>query len=163
MDIFTEQLVTKRKSTKSTTLKILTIIAIVVLILIVLVFGFITQIYSICLLLALGIGFGGYYLTSLYSVEFEYIVTNGDIDFDKITNKSSRKRLLTINAKEFTAFGEYSDDMDRKNIDSFLDVCGNEEPRYYADFKHNKYNRTRIVFTPNDAVLSAIKPFIRRI
>ena len=45
--------------------------------------------------------FGAYYLISNMNIEYEYIVTNGEIDVDKIMAKRRRKRLLTANARTF--------------------------------------------------------------
>ena len=45
-----------------------------------------------------------YRINTSFDVEYEYILTNGELDIDKITNKRRRKRLMTIHCKSFTAF-----------------------------------------------------------
>lgn len=40
--------------------------------------------------------YGGYILITNMSVEYEYIVTNGEMDIDKIIAKRRRKRLITV-------------------------------------------------------------------
>lgn len=43
------------------------------------------------------------------SVEYEYIVTNGEMDIDKIIAKRRRKRLITVNARTFERFGPFKE------------------------------------------------------
>ena len=56
---------------------------------------------SLNLLLIFGILFGAFKLSTLFNVEYEYIITNGTLDIDKITNRSARKRILTLSFLRF--------------------------------------------------------------
>ena len=44
-----------------------------------------------------------YYIITLRNIEYEYAVTNGDLDIDIIINQSKRKRLFSASCKEFEA------------------------------------------------------------
>ena len=50
---------------------------------------------SILALLCIGVIYGAFWLSKRLSVEYEYIVTNGTLDVDKIIARSSRKRELS--------------------------------------------------------------------
>ncbi|MCR5816029.1 MAG: DUF6106 family protein, partial [Ruminococcus sp.] len=47
------------------------------------------------LILAGGALFLAYYMTTSFDNEYEYLLTNGEMDFDKIIAQRSRKRLIT--------------------------------------------------------------------
>ena len=42
--------------------------------------------------------YGAYYINCSFNVEFEYILTNGELDIDKISNKKRRKRGIFKNS-----------------------------------------------------------------
>lgn len=56
---------------------------------------------SIGLFLAAGIGYGAWYLLGQRNVEFEYALTNGELDIDRIVARRRRKRIFSAHAKEF--------------------------------------------------------------
>ena len=61
------------------------------------------------LLLAVGAGYGTYFLVTTSYVEYEYAFTNGELDVDKIIAKKKRSSLVSINVSSFSDFGKYSD------------------------------------------------------
>ena len=92
MDTFFEQIIAIRKSGKEISLIILIWLA--VLLLSAAAFLFLG---TLGLIIIFGIGYGAWWLSSKFNVEYEYIVTNDTLDIDKIINKSSRKRVSSIN------------------------------------------------------------------
>lgn len=56
------------------------------------------------LLLVCGVAYGAYRLLQRFFVEFEYSVTNGELDVDCIVARRKRKRLLTVHARNFEYF-----------------------------------------------------------
>ena len=56
-----------------------------------------------------GVVYGLYWVISSRSVEYEYSITNGDIAVDKITNRRSRKRLTSFDAKAIEEMGKYTE------------------------------------------------------
>lgn len=109
--------------------------------------------------------FGAYYLISNMNIEYEYIITNGEIDVDKIMAKRRRKRLLTANARTFEAFGPYrAQEHAGSEYTSrvYAAESTDENNAYYAVFTHVKLGKTLLVFTPDDRVLEALKKYIPR-
>lgn len=162
MDIFTEQMVKKTKTATDSVIKglmiFLTVILTAVILLISLMLG--SAILSIGVLLIAGIIYGCYYLIKQRNIEYEYILTNGEIDVDKIINQSKRKRLLTVKVSDFENFGALSGAPEAEQKAVFFTV-GGECEQYYADFKHSKYGNVRWIFSPDEKMLNAIKPYLK--
>ncbi|MCM1022865.1 MAG: hypothetical protein NC395_02255 [Prevotella sp.] len=166
MDVFVEQIVKKSASGKDTALKLLIGIGIGVLSAVcVFVFLFIIPFPGMGLLLVAGIFYGGYYLLTGLDCEYEYIVTNGEIDVDKIIAKRKRVRLVTAKASLFEAFGEYDENSpmpaDGVTVVHAAGYSDAEDAKnYYADFKHASAGNVRLIFTPEKRVVDAIVPFM---
>lgn len=169
MDIFVEQIVKKETSGKDWALRVLIGIGIGVLSAVSLfIFFFMLPIPMAGLLLVCGICFGGYHLMTGLDCEYEYIVTNGEIDFDKIVAKRKRSRLITAKVSTFEAFGEYTENTPAPGsgvtIVSAVGIneFGGDTKPYYADFRHASAGNVRVIFTPEEKVIDAIVPFLPR-
>lgn len=168
MDIFVEQIVKKTASGKDWALRVLIGIAMGVLSAAALfIFFFILPIPAAGLLLVAGIFWGGYRLITNSDCEYEYIVTNGEIDIDKIIAKRKRVRLITAKASTFEAFGEYENAPEVESGVTVVSAAGVNESEadtkmYYADFKHPSAGNVRLIFTPEERVIDAIYPFLPR-
>ena len=89
-----------------------------------------------------------------FRTEYEYTFTNGELDIDKIIAKKKRSEMLTVNVRKFTAFGKYEDGMEETEDMTILLVSDNiASHEYYADFEHEDYGKTRLVFCPNEKML----------
>jgi len=95
-DVFKEQLVAKKRTIKDYILVILIMLVAIVLLLFV-----IPMLGTFSLLAVALILFGTYWLIQRFDIEYEYILTNDELDVDKIIGKSKRKKLLTVSVKEF--------------------------------------------------------------
>jgi hypothetical protein len=149
LDIFIEQLVTARKSPKRLVLKLLSIILPVLAGLSIMLF---TSIHFLAFTLLLFIGFCwlAWYLSGLQNIEYEYSLTNNDLDIDKITAKRSRKRLITIKVTTFTDYRKADgDDSTGENV-KLVDVSGQTGDVYIADCSHDKIGKIELRFTPNE-------------
>ncbi len=167
MDIFVEQIVKKPVAGKDLALKILIGAGTAVLAAAcIFVFLFIIPFAGLGLLILFGICYGGYVLLTNLDCEYEYIVTNGDIDVDKIIAKRKRVRLITAKAPAFEAFGEYTDSVPpAAEGATVVNAVGLNESEadtktYYADFKHAAAGEVRLIFTPEQKVVEAIMPFL---
>ncbi len=110
--------------------------------------------------------YGGYYLLTGLNVEYEYAVTNNELDVDKIIAQRKRTHLITVDIGSFEAFGELTEEVeDKPNATLVLCSDNRGEGEYYADLVTEDYGETRIVFTPNDkvtdAVMAALSPQLR--
>lgn len=110
MDFFNENLVQRRKTGKDVAIIIgiilLGIVLTCALLLFLLGMPIVGQFF---LLLIAGVWFLAYRLISGRKVEFEYIVTNSDMDVDKIVAKRKRTRILSLNAKEIEVMAPVND------------------------------------------------------
>ena len=164
MDVFIEHLVKKRPTGVDTAKKIGIVLAVILLLLICFTIGF-AFIGPLAILIACGACYGAYWLISGMSVEYEYILTNGEIDVDKIVAQRKRKRLVTVSAKTFDGFGPYkAAEHANRNYDSRILACESEDApgTYYATFQHSTLGRSILVFNPDDRIINGVKQFLPR-
>lgn len=165
MDNFSEQLVVRNESTGDRTVKICVTLGIVLLVLFIIVIAVALSesfplVFSIAILLSSGCIYGLYrYITGTY-IEYEYAVTNGEMDIDKITGKRKRRRMISLDVSKVEAFGKMSQAGEPGNVTTVLASARNADEDYYADFMHDDYGKVRLIFTPNEKTLNAIYPFL---
>ena len=93
--------------------------------------------------------------------EFEYLYFNGDIDIDRITAKSTRKRLLSMKAANVTRFGIYRDAV-KSNVpfDMVLDVTSGYNTGNQICFlvtRERNYGTVLLIFEPKEEILNDMK------
>ncbi|MGN0623587.1 MAG: DUF6106 family protein [Oscillospiraceae bacterium] len=164
MDIFKEQIVRKLPSKNESVSRFLIILAAVALAMMCFLFTFGTQFVLFGILFAGFVLYGGYYLVTNFDVEYEYILTNGEMDFDKITAQRSRKRLCTVRFGAAEAFGVADDSADTANADTYVKATAEdpEQTDYYVRLKHKSLGDTVVYFTPTEEMLELIKPYLPR-
>ncbi len=113
-DVF-EEILISRKKTGADTAKKIGMIAVVVLIAAV---GVLFM--PLLLIVALLAGFGAYYLMQNLDIEYEYQYVNGDIDVDKIMNKSRRKKAGSYDLANL----EYIAPSSSHELDSYMQRGG---------------------------------------
>ena len=159
MDTFFEQIVAIRKNGKS----IACLIGIWLLALIISALLFLTMILgSLTLLVIAGVIYGAFKLSGFFNIEYEYIVTNGTFDVDKIINKSSRKRIMSFEISNVSRLEKYNSvavqNIDKKKIIIACDPC-NEAAYLLVSEKEGK-GAQYLVFAPNDKMKSAVVKFL---
>ncbi len=162
MDNFAEYMVKKRPDSRDNA-KRAGIIALAVVLCAASVFlVFVTHIPFI-LLITCAIIYGAYFLITGTSVEYEYAVTNGEMDVDKIIARRKRVHLITVSTAKFDAYGEMTDAVP-DDPDRTIVLCSDNtgEGEFYADLETEEYGATRIIFTPNEAVQEAINATLPR-
>lgn len=158
MDVFCEYIVKVKKNPVELTISALGIILAVILLGFSLFFLF-TPFSSFVLLIDAGVVYGAYILITHFNVEYEYILTNGDIDIDKITAKRKRKRVLSFSTKEFEIVAPYKQGENYTNV---LDLgTRNYENAYYAVFSKDGQKKT-LVFNPPQKMIEAMKTYSPR-
>lgn len=86
MDTFVEQIVAKKKGAKEIAVIAGTIFLIVVLVFVLFMFlGYFSLVIDMLLI------YGAWWLITSQNIEYEYSVTNGDIDIDQIIAQRKRK------------------------------------------------------------------------
>lgn len=155
MDSFGEQLV-KRQITSADILKRVGLILGGLLIATALMtISFVTRIYVLNML-AVGVIFGMVWLLTGMGCEYEYIVTNQDLDIDKIMGKRKRKRLITIKLETVEDLGVYdgSQGSDVQATVIASDATGINA--WYLIAKHKNHGRTMLIFSPDDRTVQLI-------
>ena len=157
MDTFFEQIVAVRKTAKS----LLGLFGIWLLALIISIAAFLF-LGSFGLLFVAGAIFGAYKLSGFFSIEYEYIITNGEMDIDKIIAKSSRKRMANFNLAKVETVEKFNiAAKPAGNFEKTVIACnGDEDNAYYMIVSEEGKGRTLIVFAPDDRIKGAIVKFI---
>ncbi len=165
MDIFCEYIVKKKKET-SDYLKILGVIvgALLVSYLIVgAIYSFLTFLAGFSFVFVIGVFYYAYKLIRNSSIEYEYILTNNELDIDKIIAKSARKRMLTVNFREIELCANIHDESKSAEYNNIADKTllkyygeKDAENVYFVDFYDGNKN-VRLLFQPNEKIINGIK------
>lgn len=172
MDVFSETLV-KRKFNKQERKKIKILFATLLICSVV----FILLVPAVALLLKVG----GIITVSLiaYAViiflvwrtlkkmqlEYEYIIVNDTLDIDEIVAQKKRSRLITIELKTVEAAGRYTKgQFEGRAFETVIHAEKNVEghDNFYITLSHPTAHRTLLVFTPDEAMLSALHKTLPR-
>ena len=159
MDVFNEQIVKIKNGAKNISLKILLWLA--ALLLVFLTFLFIDYLNTIAIIIIGGLFYGAYKLSSRLNVEYEYILTNGELDVDKIVAQSTRRRMVTIKCSDIEKVGKYSAGL--KTHGKFLMCCNPSENAFYVLARDTKNEAVCLVMEPNDKMKNGIKGYLPRI
>lgn len=158
MDVFIEKIVQKKKDLKDIALSVLIWIAAVIISFIAIMF-----LSSFGVLIAGGAMYGAWYLTTSFSLEFEYILTNGEIDVDKIIARRKRKRIITVNSRQFEIFApyiqKYQNEYNSQTIkEKIYALSSIDSPdAYFAIFDHKETGKTLLVFEPDERMINNFK------
>lgn len=159
MDTFFEQIIPIKKTGAT----IASIIGIWFAALILCVVCFFISLYTaLGLLLIAGTIYGAFKLSTLFNVEYEYIVTNGTMDIDKITNKSSRKRMLSFELPNVTRLEKYNASaLNNVNAKSVVFACNATDPNaYFMVAEKEGKGASYLVFSPDERIKEACIKFI---
>ena len=165
-DIFIEHMVVKKKNAADNAVRALYVLAFV------LVNLMLFMVSVLFILLPAGLIGGGWLLMVLIRnqrVEFEYIVTNGIIDVDKISGRSKRKRLESLDCRNFEILAQMSE-WHFKPYENFkfvktLDASSGEDNpnRYFAVCPAKQGGKMLFIFEPNEKMIDAFKIYISRV
>lgn len=150
MDSFCEQIVKKKMGVKEWAIILLTVV--VGLVLIVASWLFITQLFVFALA---GICYGGYWLITAQSSEFEYCVTNGSIDVDRIIARRKRVRMVAVSGHKLETLRPLDMADLNKKYDRRVMVAPsmNEEGLWTFTYRSKRNGYTLVVFQPDNRVL----------
>ena len=159
MDIFKEQIVKIKRTPASFMLSVLIWFAAMALTAVLIVF-----LHELAVLIAFALFYGSIHLTQRFNVEYEYILTNGELDVDKILAQRTRTRLFTLKCSDIEAVGKYTNGM-KLNENGTVYMCCNpdDEDAYFFRARDKKGKPLCIVMAPNEKMKEAIKPYLSRI
>lgn len=154
MDNIAEQLVEKRRTGADTAKKILVSAAALILasfFMYLAMMGMLTMV-----IFAVAILGGGVWLLGSFNIEYEYIVTNNEMDIDKIIGRRKRKRMITVDISSAEEFAPYPANHDVAADATVHAYSGSETDAYYLVVNHSGYGRVKLIFNPNERIREAI-------
>lgn len=104
---------------------------------------------------------------TLMNVEYEYAVTNGEVDIDKIIAQRRRKHIITVDARDFEYFaplsGEHKAVFNRQDYARKIDVFSAPDASniYFAYFFKNG-EKIRLAFQPTERMIEDFERFVPR-
>lgn len=166
MDLYTEQLYRKRKSPLEWMLQGLVFVACIAgSVVIIMFFSALSQAFGLMagtVIVAILAYFAfKYQWFQQFDKEYEYLYFNGDIDFDRITAKATRKRIISMKAKDVTRFGVYRESV-KSNVpfDKIIDVTSGYETENtvcYLVFRHREKGNVLLIWEPKKEILDDMK------
>ena len=158
MDTFIEQIVVKKKDGKENAIVFAVLIGVGVLCGVAWTF-LAAGLLPFAVLIFGGACYGGWWLVTAQNKEFEYCVTNGDIDIDEIIGRRKRNRLVSVAGRKIQTAGKY-DEMYWKThpVDRLVMAAPSlkEDGLYCFSYRSKKRGHTLVVFKPNDRVKEAL-------
>ncbi len=159
MDIFCEYLVEKKSMSDNLKRWGLTLLCVVVCILslYLCLFKFAGYLWLVPPIWGIAI-YGTVILRRNYSLEYEYIFTNGQLDIDVIKGRARRKNLVSILCRNIQYMAPYNGEntSNREIIDTIYDE--KRRGKYYADFSQGGV-AYRLLFQPPEKILSNMKKY----
>lgn len=160
-DIFKEQLVAREKGAKERAMMAGILVAALAAIGI---SSLLPVISDFMFFAAAAILVGAFMLLQRFNVEYEYILTNKDLDIDRILNKAKRKRVVSLNVSEFELVAPLSDQASAQAFASCSETIdcssGKHKANTYGGIYIRDGKRVKLVFEPEETILSGIRQFI---
>ena len=159
MDTFFEQIISIKKTGKT----VAALIGIWLAAFVVCFLLFFTGFFGVLtFLLIAGVIYGAFKLSCLLNIEYEYIVTNGTMDIDKIINKSSRKRLISFELQTVSRIERYNPALlNSVNSKDVLIACNKDDANAYLMVSSTEGKNTNyLVFAPDERLRSAVVKFV---
>ncbi len=165
MDIFLEYLMRKKTTGLDVFKKIGVIcLAVVLCVLIMIGFPLISSFLNAYILLAIaGVLYFAVVFMRNFSLEYEYIFTNGELDIDIVKAQKTRKRMTSLNCrnievmasdKNMTFKRDFEDGVFAKKFDAVFDK---NQGRIYHIIFSNGSERCLLTFQPPVKLLAAMK------
>jgi len=160
-DTFIEKIVQRRKTGQDYLKIVGLLVASFVLLTVLMLFG--GYISFLVPILLVGIFYGLWYLLTGMNREYEYIVTNGDLDIDVIIARRRRKRVFTGKAKDFEIMAKVNSDdyRDAQRVKHVVLDCSAslQAPDNWFFISEFKGQRTLVIFAPDERMLKSMKRF----
>lgn len=158
MDVFIEHMVKRKKSVLDA------IMAFIIIAIGLCLLYFATYLVvwpALMLLAAAGIIYATYKFVMRINMEYEYIITNGELDVEKIINRRTRKHVETVNIRLLEDFAPGGTEKESRYLGDRsikkIIVCESVKSGYYY-MTYTQDNRKKILFfTPNDEIIAHIR------
>lgn len=176
-DSFMEYLIKKKKSSKDYIIIALIILAGIVFTFVMLGVSFFAAMatktygtgFSIGLVLVFLGWYGIYLLLAMRNVEYEYILTNSEMDIDKVMSKRGRKHVVEWDFKDIEICAcvddiNHSSEYKNKESRKIYDLTGDSTAgkNYFVDYTDEKGVKIRVLFTPTSKMIDKAKKYNMR-
>jgi hypothetical protein len=160
MDTFVEQIIRKKKEP----LEWLIIFgsAFAALVVSFAIFKFISMLVPMIVLVV----WGAWWIITNQNKEFEYSITNGELDIDCIIAQRRRKRLCSVTCSKVESYGVYRPEklVGRKFDHTVMAAPAlHMEGNFYFIYRSKKYGTTLVVFHPDERVQKAFYTALPRL
>ena len=154
-ETFKEYLIKQKKSPTDILAQVGLVVGTIISIGIALLYGgsFIGPVFII------GILFGVGFLFSKFSREYEYILTNNELDIDVIYNRSRRKRVMTIDMKKIEIMASIKDERHQAELNKGYKVINvsdnsNDDNTYVVMTQTPTKGACKVLISPNEAFVN---------
>lgn len=117
------------------------------------------------LLVVAALWYGWYLIKGMQNIEYEYILTNSEIDMDKIMSKKGRKHIVSLDFKDVEICADIEDEehnyaYKNTNAEKVYDITGDKSRGgiYFADFTADGV-KTRVLFQPTMKMITFAKRY----
>lgn len=156
-DVFKEYRIEQKKTSQDHLKQVGIVVGAIAMCIVLLMINF-----SIGFMLDIAVVCGAGYLVSRLNKEYEYTLTNSEIDIDVIYNKNSRKRIITIDIKKANVMASIKDERHLDEINKpNLKVINtsdnaNDESTYAIITESEKVGLCKVLISPNDSLLDEL-------
>lgn len=159
MDIFFEYLV-KKKSSEDAFKKAGIVIACIIVCFLIFYISFFVfnQLITFMPILIAAVIFGSVMAFRNFSVEYEYIFTNGVLDIDIIKGKSKRKNLISVPCRKIEYMGRITNSYSSSNITINAVYDTRRSGKYVLTFSDGGV-LTDVLFQPPEKLLINMKKY----
>lgn len=158
MDSYCEQLVAKTRTAGDTAKIVMSIVISLLFAAICVFFMLVTGAAALLILAVVSIGVGVWFAGEM-GIEYEYMITNDEMDVDKIIGKRKRKRMITVDLRRVTDFEPIPCDIE--DFDVIVQAStGLEKDAFCMFVEHSDYGKVKIVFNPNRKIRDAIAQMV---
>lgn len=156
-DSYVEQLVKRQNSTLQTGLRVGAVVsAVVITYIMMLLIGIISLVAAFALV------YGVYYVFIMTSIEYEYVLVNGELTVDTVYGKNRRKKSGTFDIKKSEVIAPLKSDygaMYHKNMQmkAFDFTSGMDENKVYLMVAPYGAGTAKVYFEPNEDMINAMR------
>lgn len=168
MEGFNEQVVKRKNNIKNLFIKIISIVLLItipVLCCVLAVMIPLPYLVYVGLFILIGGIYVVWYIFSQQKVDFEYSVVGDELKIDKVISLRKRKKVCRVPISEIEQLEKGEKSVDGKKFSkSFIAAADfdKDKENYYAVYNSPAYGRSLLVFTPNDKILQAMKPHLKK-
>lgn len=168
MDMYAEYIVKRKSDLKTSVMKMFIILASAILMYVAI--G-LTQAYNLIIIMPASvvlIAWIGYRAYLMFNVEYEYIVTNGELDIDRIIARRGRKRMINVKTNAYELIAPYDSEhraaYEQGNFAKTIDARSsvNAENVWFIIADVRDTGRVRILFEPTPKMLKIFSDYLPR-